>query len=300
MFEFRAIAMSLATPGLCLLPVFWRPRRPMRAVPLLAFLLIFQAIYFHKLGTMFPAWGNVVSDTGFSMGFAVVAPIWNPWLWAALGVIGVAVFSLYVVTCAEWAWNWLTTHKQHMQHVRHIWQVRSNDPAVILYAFGVMAAVATFVVSPAHFDRYMLPLLVVLMLPSLRRMGTGNARTSHSWRWLLIIPLALFSVIGMRDYMVHASLRWQAAQQLVAQGARYNQVNAGYEWMGLYLYKDGVQYIRRTHDMSHAEHPALAILDPVYVVSNQPLDGYTQIGASPYQSWLEGGRTRYVSVLKRK
>src|SRR5205823_2361138 len=114
---------------------------------------------------------------------------------------------------------------------------------------------------------------------------------SHLWRWLSIIPLALFSVVGMRDYMTQASLRWQGAEQLVAQGARYNQVNAGYEWIGQYLYADGVRYIRQTHDMSHLDQPGFAVLDPVYVVSYRLLNGYTQIGSLPYQSWLEGGRT---------
>jgi hypothetical protein len=209
----------------------------------------------------------------------------------------VVLFSLHITTCGEWFRDWLKAHKQQ------IWRARSDDPVILLYTLGIMLVVPTFILSRASFDRYMLPLMPMLMLPSLQRIGAGNVRTpqtSQKWRWLLIVPLALFSVLGMRDYMAHTSLRWQAAEQLVAQGARYNQVDAGYEWIGQYLYEDGVRYIRQTHDMSHIGQPAFAVLDPLYVVGYMPLDGYTQIGSLPYQSWLEGGPTRYVLLLKRK
>ncbi len=289
-----SISMSLATPGLCLLPLLRPPRKPLLAVPLVIYLLVFQALYFRELGTTFPALGNVVADGGFTMGFTTIAPLWNAWVWVVLGIVGILVFSLYIATCVEWVRDWVRAQKQQG------WRARSDDPALIVYAFGLILAAITFVLSPTHFDRYMLPLMPALMLPSLRRMGGENRHNSRMWRWLLIIPLALFSVVGMRDYMAHASVRWQGAEQLVAQGARYNQVDAGFEWMGEHTYSDGVNYIRQTHDMSHLDHPALAVLDPIYAVNDLPQPGYTQIGSLPYQSWLEGGRTRYVLLLKRK
>ncbi len=288
------ITMSLATPGLCLLPLLWRPRRPILVIPLLGFLLTFQALYFRELGTMLPGLGNVVTDGGFTMGFAITSPLWNAGVWVAMGIIGVVIFSLYVTTCVEWARDWLRAQKQQG------WRARSDNPALILYALAITVAAATFILTPVHFDRYLLPLLPALMLPSLQRMSNENIHTSHTRRWLLIIPLALFSVVGMRDYMAHASVRWQGAEQLVAQGARYNQVVAGFEWMGEHTYADGVKYIRQTHDMSHLDQPALAVLDPAYAVNDLPQPGYTQVGALPYQSWLEGGRTRYILLLKRK
>lgn len=292
--KLQNIALSLTLPALCLSPLFMRPRKALLAVPLLAYLLIFQTLSFRENNTMFPAFGNVVADTGFAIGFATIQPLWRTEIWVALGIAGALLFSLYIVTCAEWVRDWFIEQKQRA------WQVRSDNPDLILYAYAFILTVITFVISPVHYDRYMLPLLPALMLPALQRIEVGRSKSSHLWRWLLIAPIALFSIVGMRDYLAHVSARWQAAEQLVAQGAKYNQVYAGFEWMGQHLYKDGVEYIRRTGDTSHAEHPPFAVLDPLYVVSDLPRDGYVQVGQRTYQSWLEGGRTQQVLSLKRK
>jgi hypothetical protein len=297
------LASIVSLPGLCLIPLLHFPRKPLRALPLFALLLTFQIANFQGMGSMFAPVGNVVSDQGFSMAFGTMSPIWGEWVWTVLSIVGIASFSLYVTTCLEWTLDWLRAQRR---------DGRSGDPALILYMMCAVLAAITFILPPVTFDRYLLPILPALMVPALRRMddgrqptlkrreGTDDGRRMTVVRWLLLIPLALFSVVGMRDHMEHSALRWQAAESLVASGARYNQVDAGFEWLGHYMYRDGVEYIRRTGDTTEIVFPVYAVLDAVYVVSDLPRDGYAQVGALPYHSWLEGGQTRNVLLLKRK
>src|SRR4029077_4510379 len=118
-----------------------------------------------------------VSDAGFATPFIATSPLWHPLVWVVLGIAGVTVFSLYTVTWVGWARDWLRQHKQRRSQSEQSGQARSDDPALFLYAPGLLLALPPFVFSPVHFDRYMLPLIPMLMLPSLRRIDIGTRHT---------------------------------------------------------------------------------------------------------------------------
>jgi hypothetical protein len=117
---------------------------------------------------------------------------------------------------------------------------------------------------------------------------------------VFFLPLALFSIIGQRDYMEHAAVRWQAAQTLVSQGVAPGKIDGGYEWVGWYLYADGERYINKTGDYTHVNWPAWAVLDREYVIGDVVEPGYLQVGSFSYSSWLNGGQQRYVLVTRRQ
>jgi len=116
---------------------------------------------------------------------------------------------------------------------------------------------------------------------------------------LLLLPIALFSLLAMRDYRAHSEARWEAANSLVAQGATYAQVSAGFEWLSWHLFEDGVTLIRASGDLTQVGQPYQMVLDPKYTVGEWPQPGYNQIAAFPYDCWLCGGSTRPVLVHER-
>jgi hypothetical protein len=247
-------------------------------------------------GTLFPAFGNIIDHTGFVMGYYDAAPIWVQPVWALLGIAGSLAVSLYVGICAEQTWDWLRTRP---------WRERTEDVSLFVYALGALLAAVVFLLPLFLFDRYLLPIMLVLILMALRRKSKAQpallgSRYSRLWAILSLAPIALFALLAQRDYNAHAAARWQAAEQLVGQGTPREQIDAGFEWAGRFMYEKGERHIRETKDYTYLYFPAYAAIDPVYVVSDLPRDGYNQVGAVPYGSWLTGGETRRVLVLKRR
>jgi hypothetical protein len=291
------ITWTVSALGLYLLPVLRMPRRPLLAllffVPLGYFLLRSGQLF----GSLFPVSGNMVDHTGFEFGYYSAETTWSQPIWAIVGVVSAIALSLYGAICLERGWEW-------MRHVRGSEQARLADPVLLPYLLGLMLALTVLFVTPSLYDRYWLPVLPFLLLRGLRpSKQSSDEDTSHRgvpiWRWLLLLPLALFSMVGQRDYMEHAAVRWQGAKQLVMQGAQYSQVDAGFEWQGWYLYEEGARRQREKSLKKYIPFPPSLVLDPVYIVSDLPKRGYTEISRLPYSSWLNGGQERYVLLLRR-
>jgi 4-amino-4-deoxy-L-arabinose transferase-like glycosyltransferase len=278
--------------GLSLMPLLVRPRRPLLALPLFCLLVVLQVRSAQAYGSLFPPSGNIVDHTGYVMGYYDAAPIWSRWVWIGLGITGTLLVSLALTSYGEQVWSWLRSRP---------WRERAADPAFLLYLLALGMVAVLVLLPPFLFDRYLLPIIAALMLPALRRMSAASTGNTPRLSWLLVLPLALFALVAQRDYLAHAAARWQAAEQLAAEGIPHGQIDAGFEWAGWYLYDEGARRIRQTGDLTYIYFPAYAALDPVYVVSDLPREGYTQVGlSSPYQSWLDGGQVRRVLVLKRQ
>jgi 4-amino-4-deoxy-L-arabinose transferase-like glycosyltransferase len=287
----QRIDWVLSMPGLLLAPLLWRPRRLVVAAPVFIILFALQLRSAQLYGTLFPSFGNVIDHTGFVMGYYDAAPIWVQPVWAILGLAGSLAVSLYVGICAEQAWAWLRAKP---------WRARTEDASLFVYALGALLAGVVFLVPLFLFDRYLLPIMLVLMVMALRRMSARGPAKPPLRRLLLLVPIALFALLAQRDYNAHAAARWQAAEQLVAQGTPREHIDAGFEWAGRFMNEEGALKIKQTKDYTYLYFPAYAAIDPVYVVSDLPREGYNPAGAVPYSSWLTGGETRRVLVLKRK
>jgi 4-amino-4-deoxy-L-arabinose transferase-like glycosyltransferase len=287
------ISWALSVLGLCLLPLATLPRRPLAALPFFGLLLFFQFQGLQLAGTIFPQNGNIIDHTGLMLFSYNAAPIWNEAIWSLIGVASSLALSLFLAACAEQLWRWLQSRP---------WRARAGDASLLLYFLGLMTAGVVLFVTPFLFDRYWLALLPIAILASLKLLATRYTPLTQAHfhlRWLFLLPVALFSLISQADYSQHAQARWQAAEQLAAQGVPRRQVDAGYEWAGHYLYDEGAARIRAEGDFTNIPFPAYAALDPKYTISDIHLPGYTQVGSIPYTSWLTGGQQRNVLLLKR-
>ena len=273
--------------GLFFLPVLRLPRRPLLAMPLFGALAVLLFLNTHFNGSAFPTNGNVLDRTGFVMWGYGAAPIWAEWVWALIGILSAFVLALYITALLEKGLKSLRLKRR---------ESRKADPAYMLYILAALMGAFVFFVTPVLFDRYMLPVLPLLMIPALRRISlseplheNSGSRASIFSRWGMLGILAVFSIVCMRDYMDHATVRWQAAQELVGRGIPRDQIDAGFEWQGLYWPRSG---------KPGEEFPSQPNIR--FKLSDLPVEGYAVIGSLPYSSWLSGGETRQVLLLERR
>ncbi len=290
------IARALSIVGLCLLPLAWIPKRLAGAALLFIFLVFFLLVGTDgviKTGTFYPFTGNIIDHTGFNMCCDYVAPIWSEAVWTILALAGTALVSALLISSVERIVEWFRSGA---------WRRPLDDPALFVYAACFALSLAGAFLPSFVFDRYFLPANVGLTLVALRRIMQSSSGTLRlGSRWLLVVSVLVFSVIAQHDYMAHRDARWRAAEQLVAvEGAARNQVVAGYEWDGEFLFEAAARHIEETGDYSNVRFPPPGIVDPVYIVSDFPVNGYEEIRRLSYASWLNLGQTQPVLELKRK
>ena len=314
--QMQRSVLVLVLPGLCLLPlaVYFKPRKALAAVPIFLFFVFFLVRSLTVYGTAFPAFGSLVDNGGLVMYDYDKAPIWSEQVWMLVGIAGASVISLYIAGVAGEVWSWWRGGRKAKGPELAKEARRNGDPAFIVYATGVLLAMLTFA-SPYLFDRYVLPILPMMMLYPLRKMSSHDDRVqepeqdhvsrtpSHAnpaFVAALILPMALFSLLAMRDYKAHSEARWEAAEGLVAGGVQRERVNGGYEWLSWFLFEEGIARMRALNDPSLAGQPYQAVLDPTYLVGEWTHKEYRQIGSVPYDCWLCGGATRSVLVQERQ
>ncbi|MDQ3929955.1 MAG: glycosyltransferase family 39 protein [Chloroflexota bacterium] len=278
--------------GLSLLPIIRLPRRPLYSLPLIALIVLFQIRSFQQGGTILPMNGNIIDHRGLAMLYYDAEPLFPEAVWLLLGITGACVVSFYVVACGE---ELLDRFRNRVRGLR------IEDPALLLYLVAFMLGAMTLMVTFFLYDRYLLPLLPLLMVPELRRLSAlpPAATRRLALRWALAAPVMLLVFVVQADYMAHSAARWAAAEELLMQGAHPRQISAGFEWAGQYSYEAGAAYIRETRDYRDLSYPPFAVLDPLFMVADRQQEGYTVIGSVPYESWLYGGEPRRVLMLKR-
>ena len=297
--QLRRSVVVLQLAGLSLLPLifYFQPRHPIFAVPIFLVMFLFQFNVIQVFGTVFPPFGSLVDHTGLLMYDYAKQPVWSEQLWTFLGILGTLSMSLFLVSCFQALCSTL-------QKTRPTSTRAHSHPILLVYTAGVLLT-AVSISSPFLNDRYLLPILPMLTLYPLRRISAhavepGKAHRRVRIMWLPIAPIALFSLLAMRDYQAHSKARWDAAERLVSVGVPRHQVNAGFEWMGWYLFDAGVERVRQSGDLKNAGTAYRATLDPLYLVSDLPQPGHTQIDSVPYKSWLQGGQVNNVLVLQRE
>lgn len=299
----QTIAASLMLPALCLgvlLPLrhVLRRRLILWALPLFGVLTALNSLNLMNFGSVFPANGNVLFNGGFYT-CCNIAPIWPQAVWTLLGLFASLVGTLLLI--------WLTGEILRWWKTRP-WERRADtDPTLMLYVCATLFAAATLFITPLLFDRYLLPVIPMLIVAALRRLQEESGRRKPEsrggpllWRVVLVAFLASFSLIAQADSYARAAARWRAAEGLAAQGISRSQIYAGFEWEGWYLYDEGERRMNLSGNLSHVIFPPEAVLDPEYAVMELTGDEYARIGSVPYWSWLQGGRTAEMLLLKRK
>jgi 4-amino-4-deoxy-L-arabinose transferase-like glycosyltransferase len=151
-------------------------------------------------------------------------------------------------------------------------------------------------------DRYLLPLLplaIMLALWALR-----ETRIAIPAAWALALAMALFSIVGTRDFLTFHTAVWDLARQMRAEGVPLTKLDAGAAWDGYHLYEYSI-----ANDI-HTTAPLpwwLGLFAPAntaeYIIAGAPRDDFSELYAPirrvEYSTWLNPEPT-YLYVLRRK
>lgn len=148
-------------------------------------------------------------------------------------------------------------------------------------------------------DRYLLP-VVALLIAYIGTFYRENFRIYQPIALLITALIGIYSFIGTQNYLNWNTVRWREANILVAEGAKPEQIEAGYEWCGWHLYAHTLRGFRTTNDSSKKWY--LNYICPIntaeYVISFSALDGYEVIKKSTYSSLYD--TSPWLYVLKKK
>jgi len=150
-------------------------------------------------------------------------------------------------------------------------------------------------------DRYLLPLLplaVILVFWAIR-----EVRVALPAAWILALLMAVFSIVGTRDFLVFHTAVWDLARQLNSEGVPNTRIDAGAGWDGYYLYEYSVASDITT---SVAVPWWIGLFAPAdtadYIIAGAPRDDfsdrYKPIGQVEYSTWLNPEPT-YLYILRR-
>jgi hypothetical protein len=159
------------------------------------------------------------------------------------------------------------------------------------------------------FDRYLILLMPLLLLPALRGLQDKVSTRPPVSGWLALAVCAAFGIAMTHDYFAVSRARLAAANRVAATGVPRTQLSAGFEydaWTELEL---------RGRILSPAEQeavtpppyptsepfwawPKLPMLRPRYVVSYSPLAGMTEsrFPRTAYTTWLPPFRRELLTL----
>jgi len=212
---------------------------------------------------VFPKFGNIFSWFGIGPSADQVLsgtlPRWGDMFYYMIAN-GVAVLSLFTGIVAAGYIYVSRTHKK----------ITLNSTSFIVL---FCAMYFLLILSLRSFDRYILFLLpfgILFGIPLLKHFSWSKITFG-----ILATFLGVYGIIGTHQYFRWNEARWVLAQNLLAQGVGAHEIDAGYEWVGWYLYgkeqnsslKDfSTQWYIRELYPSHSR---------TYVLSFSPLKGYT-------------------------
>ncbi|MCA6361612.1 MAG: glycosyltransferase family 39 protein [Bacteroidetes bacterium] len=134
---------------------------------------------------------------------------------------------------------------------------------------ALLAVALTFyffvAVSDAYFDRYSIPLALMLLLLLIPQEQFVFTRKSVIVALLSGVFLFSISVIEVRDYFEWQNTRWRALTALHAQGVTAAEIDGGFEYNGWYKPIEG---------WPEGEKSWWWVKDDVYIVSSQRFPNY--------------------------
>ena len=143
-------------------------------------------------------------------------------------------------------------------------------------------------------DRYLLPLLpltIALALWALR-----DRRLVQPLGWLTIAAVAVFSVMGTRDYLVYLDAVWDYAAYANGLGIDDQHLDAGAAWDGYRTYTFALENGIGARTPYTPDRPWWVTFygtasDSSYVISGTPRGGYVIVESRTYGQWLRDGPT---------
>jgi hypothetical protein len=157
---------------------------------------------------------------------------------------------------------------------------------VLLFAVGACYLLWHLCTGQFLFDRYLLPLLPLVVLFALEAAPPQVAGSP----WILVFLLAsgVFSVAGTHEYLSWNDARDRAVHGLLNQGISHTEIDGGFEVNGPWNFED---FVRRTGKL-HGEGDGLFwVAHALYRVSFWPSrrPDCTTLSRYPYWTWPGGG-----------
>lgn len=151
-------------------------------------------------------------------------------------------------------------------------------------------------------DRYLLTLLPLAILLTL--WAIREVRIAIPAAWALALIMAVFSIVGTRDFLTFHTTVWDLARDVTAEGVPLTKLDAGAAWDGYHLYEYSIA------NNIHTSAPLpwwIGLFAPAdtceYIIAGAPRDDFSNLYApirrSEYSTWLNPEPT-YLYLLHRK
>jgi dolichyl-phosphate-mannose-protein mannosyltransferase len=223
----------------------------------------------------------------FSVGSLSMGPV------SVLGLVSLSVLAAFGFAVLRLHWPYRRQAERH----------RLPFSAPVQAGLCALGLFGLLMMQPNKFDRYLLP-IIPLAAMFLISLIPRSQRLLHSGVcWALLTVCAVFSVVGTQDYLVRGRTRLQAVQYLLDSGIRAEDVNAGFEHVGLYLFSPVYRQEARVRpfllDLADAERVRrLKREDPTTVwrrrrefeLRYDQVKDRQPFAIFPYRSWLRAGK----------
>jgi 4-amino-4-deoxy-L-arabinose transferase-like glycosyltransferase len=221
------------------------------------------AVSFPEESYSFIQIGNIIRVGGIDFFQYSQEPIWSPLVWQGLTLLGVILAALVLGKASAMLIDWLSELKAR----------RRVPPVAALYivAFGIF--VASLALTGDIFDRYLLPIVPIVLLFLLRDSGAWG-RVAWGYSLAALVLLTGFTLLAKADFIEHNRARWEAGEWLAARVPL--PVDNGYDWDNWKGQSNGV-----------------------YIITDIHREGYRTEADFPYLSLLSGFTQRYVLAESR-
>jgi len=140
----------------------------------------------------------------------------------------------------------------------------------------------------SYFDRY----LLLPVVSSFFFIGwlARDARLGKTWSFIPLFLFGLFSLLATKDYLNWNRARAQAFEFLQNESVSIKEMDAGYEYNGLYNYQPDFQ--------DPPDQSWWWVDEDDYLITFGPVEGFEVVKTFPYRRWLSG-ETNEILILKQ-
>ncbi len=186
----------------------------------------------------FPLQGNYFCKATVGTVSGMASPLPFPWFWKCLTyLLPLVVALLSLRSVAQIAANVRCRNRRSVPGTRFV--LPSRNAAVIVTGLS-LTLFLPMLFAESFYDRYLLPLFLPALIwagrPHPRPLSATGGRLRSALTLVATAALALFSWEWNRAQADRLEAHWLAAESLVEQGYRREEISARFEWEGHHLY----------------------------------------------------------------
>jgi hypothetical protein len=139
------------------------------------------------------------------------------------------------------------------------------------------------------YDRYILPLLPILIVLALRAIPPPKLVIA----WAGVLIFAATAMLGTRDHLAYNRALWQIVRDLHEQGVDPSRIDAGYVINGWFQYAHPEHSPRDESGRTFVPWLTVGTEMP-WTISNKPREGYMVLSEHLVKRWIGPDVTIYV------